>query len=366
MTRTATQTLALIAALVTLASNASAQQTARPERVVGRDVCKRCHASEFAAWEKSSHNTKSWASLDHPKAAGFAKAIGVTNIKGDSACTQCHGTHQQSGGSLNIAHGNSCESCHGGAGGTDGWLKTHADFGLGRVDSLKTTMAELMADRARETPEHRAARDAACDQAGMKRSAKAFDISANCLNCHTVPNEKLVAAGHPTSSRFSFVEWAQGEVRHNFLLDASKNADVPTNWSNEVRGGPDRTEAGRKRLMHVSGLLADLAISLKNRAAVSSVKRGSLGDEANDRILDNIEELEELEIPELAGVLAAVKSMDKKTLKAVTEQDKQIYRKAAGAVAVAARAFVETHQDGNQLPDSIDVPTKVKGEVYQP
>ena len=366
MSRIALLASGFILSTLVLSSLTSAQQTVRPERVSGRQVCKICHLSEYAAWEASSHNTKAWSLLDHPKAAGFAKAIGVTDIKGASVCTQCHGTQQKSRGALKIAQGNSCESCHGGAGGSGGWLKTHCDFGFDRKLTPNIKMADLLADRAKETPEHRATRDASCDKAGMRRSARAFDIAANCLNCHLVPNEKLVEAGHPITTRFEFVEWAQGEVRHNFLLDATKNAEAPTNWTDELRNGAGRTADGRKRLMFVAGQLADLAISLKTRATVTSTKRGTLGDEANDRILDLKDELAEHGVPELKPALDAVANINKQGLRAIGPDDKQVYGKAAGAVAVAARKFVAVHQDGSKLPAGIDIPTKAKGDAYAP
>ncbi|MCA9141634.1 MAG: hypothetical protein KDB05_02555 [Planctomycetales bacterium] len=342
---------------------ANAQQTVPPEKVFGRQACQVCHASEAAAWEQSSHNKKAWSLLDHPKAAGFAKALGVTDIKGDSLCTQCHGTQQKKADKLTIAEGNSCESCHGGAGGTDGWLFKHFDFGSGRRPTNSSKIDEFLADRAKETPEHRAARDAAVKATGMNRSADAFELASNCLQCHLVPNEKLVEAGHPMSTRFEFVEWAQGEVRHNFLLDAKKNAEVPTNWTDRNPGG---TAEGRKRLMFVAGQLADLEVSLRNRAKVTETKRGSLGDEANDRILDLQEELAKYGIDELKPVLAAIAGIDKSSLKEVTVSDQASYTKAADAVAAAAKSFVATHIDGSKLPDSIDIPSKAKGEVFQP
>lgn len=345
-------------------SSASAQQTSRPETIVGRDACKKCHATEYAAWERSSHNTKAWAALDHPKAAEFAKAIGVSNPKSDSACTQCHGTHMSVGGSLKIEKGNSCESCHGGAGGNAGWLDSHADYGLGH-DLASVTMSTLLRDRAKESDAHRATRDASTSKARMKRASDSFDLAANCLNCHTVPNEKLVEAGHPISARFEYVEWSQGEVRHNFLLSQDSNAEVSTNWSDAARHGKGRTDDGHKRLMRVSGQLADLAISLKNRATVTSTKRGSLGDEMNDRILDLKEEIEEYAFPELKPAIAALANFDKKSLREVTANDKTIYRKAAGAMVGAGRAFVNAYQDGTKLPKSVDVPSKAKGEVYK-
>ena len=85
---------ASIAAIAVLAVSidVTAQQIVPPEKIVGRQECKKCHASEHVAWEHSSHNTKAWSLLEHPKAEDFAKAINVSDIKGASACTQCHGT----------------------------------------------------------------------------------------------------------------------------------------------------------------------------------------------------------------------------------------------------------------------------------
>jgi len=341
----------------------NAQQAVAPEKIFGRQACQVCHASEAAAWEQSSHNKKAWSLLDHPKAAGFAKALGVTDIKGESICTQCHGTQQKKNGKMIIAEGNSCESCHGGAGGQDGWLFTHFDFGSGRRPTKDSKIDEFLVDRAKETPEHRAVRDAAVKKAGMNRSADAFEIASNCLQCHLVPDEKLVEAGHPMSTRFEFVEWAQGEVRHNFLLNAKANAEVPTNWSDRH---PSGSLEGRKRLMFIAGQLADLEVSLHSRAKVAETKRGSLGDEANDRILDLQEELAKHGIAELKPVLAAIANIDKKSLKDVTPTDRATYSKAADAVAAAAKTFVTAHQDGSKLPDSIKLPGKAKGDVFQP
>ncbi|MCA9121910.1 MAG: hypothetical protein H6822_26770 [Planctomycetaceae bacterium] len=355
----------LAVALVGLAfqSEAAAQQAVAPEKVFGRQACQVCHASEAAAWEQSSHNKKAWSLLDHPKAAGFAKAMGVTDIKGDSLCTQCHGTQQKKAGKLVVFEGNSCESCHGGAGGAGGWLFKHFDFGTGRRPTNSSKIDEFLADRAKETPEHRAARDASVKATGMNRSADAFELASNCLQCHLVPNEKLVEAGHPMSTRFEFVEWAQGEVRHNFLLNAKVNAEVPTNWSDRNPGG---TVEGRKRLMFVAGQLADLEVSLRSRAKATETKRGSLGDEANDRILDLKEELADHNLDALKPVLAAVEAVDKNSLKEVTAGDMSTYTKAADAVAAAAKRFVAAHLDGGGLPDSIDIPGKAKGNVFKP
>ena len=338
-----------------------AQQAVAPEKIVGRDNCAQCHAAELKAWELSTHGQKAWKLLDHPKAAGFAKAIGVTDIKGYSTCTSCHGTHQIVSGRPKVFQGNSCESCHGGAGGPSGWLSKHYDFGTGRTVDASTRMADLLADRLNETSEHRLERDSACRAAGMQRSENPIGIAKNCLSCHLVPNEELQKAGHPMSASFEMVRWSSGEVRHNFLLDPKTNADVPSNWLDEFRNGNGRTVTGHKRLMYVAGKLADLDLSLRYRAEVSSTKRGTLGDELNDRILDIQEELGEIDVEELQVVLEVIKDVDKKSLRNITDQDNSTYVELADAVAAASEKFVEAHASGDRLPAEIKVRRQLKG-----
>jgi hypothetical protein len=342
-----------------------AQQTVSPAEIAGRDNCAQCHVEELNALERSSHDRKAWSLLDHPKAAGFAKAVGVTDIKGVSICTECHGTLQNFHVQRSVLPVKTCESCHGHASGDNGWLTKHYDFGLGRTVDNSTKMSDLLVDRLKETKEHRVQRLAACTEAGMNCSENITEIAKNCLNCHLVPNEKLLNAGHPFSSSFELVRWASGEVRHNFLLDPNLNSEAPTNWSDAMRNGPGRTVAGRKRIMYLSGKLADLEVSLRIRAGVTSTSRRSLGDRVNDRILDIQEELEDIDISELKSVLDAIKEVTRTSIRKITDQDKTIYNSLADDVAKAAKRFVTAHAAGDQLPAEIKVRKTAKGKPYK-
>ena len=353
--------LLLLFILNLLSTQLSGQQTVAPESIVGREKCAQCHGKEFKAWELSSHGKSAWSLLDHPKAGGYARELGITNVKGNSMCTQCHGTHQITNGQLSVLPGNSCESCHGGA---SGWIANHYEFGQGRIVDGSTKMAELMADRLRESDRHRALRDAVCTQAGMNRSENSIAIAKNCLSCHLVPNEALIKAGHPISSSFELVRWSNGEVRHNFLLDQTTNNEAATNWLDEFRNGPGRTVDGRKRLMYLAGKLADLEISLRIRGRVTSTKRGTLGDEMNDRILEIQERLGQLNIDDLDAVLKAIKNLDKRSLREITNQDQTAYNAIADSVAAAAKQFMSIHASGNKLPTEIRVKKTGKGEPY--
>ena len=349
--------------LLLASSTGFSQQQIDAAKVVGREACGKCHAAELGAWQVSKHGKNAWDLLDHPKAPDFAKSLGIAagDIKSEkSVCTKCHGTHQQTGGKLVIAKGNSCESCHGGAGGDQGWLTVHSDYGKGAAG----TLAELLKQREGEPAAHLATRKAATSKAGMNRAEDAVKIASNCLQCHIVPNEKLIAAGHPSSDKFEFVEWAQGGVRHNFLLDSKENAEVPSLW---LASGKGRTAKGRKQLMFVAGQLADLVLSLRIRAGVTSAKRGTLGDLVNDRIDDAIDEVEDAEIDELAPVLAIMKEnkIKKSTLKKTTPGDKELYSGAADAVQAVADAFVAKYKDATGLPASVKPPRKSKGKAFK-
>jgi len=116
--------------------------------------------------------------------------------------------------------------------------------------------------------------------------------------------------------------------------------------------------------MYVAGQLADLAVSLRCRATVTSTKRNSLGDEANDRILDIQEELTGFDIPQLKEMLNAIGKLDKRSLKAVTSEDKKRYSEAASVVESSAKTFVAANSDGSKLPTSIKIPKRAKGDPH--
>lgn len=340
-------------------------QTISPDDLSGNKNCAQCHVEEMKALEHSSHSRRAWSLLDHPKAAGFAKAVGVTDIKGVSICTECHGTHQRLHGQNTVFPGKTCESCHGDAGGNDGWLPTHYDFGLGRTVDDSTRMSDLLADRLNETKEHREQRLAACAEAGMNYSEDVIEIAKNCFKCHLVPNEELLNAGHPFSSSFELVRWASGEVRHNFLRDQNVNSPVATNWSDLIRNGPGRTITGRKRVMYLSGKLADLEVSLRIRSRATSTSHRSLGDRANDRILDIREQFEGFDIIELKLVLDSMKAITKTSLREISDQDITFYNSVADDVAKAAKHLLAVHADGTQLPSNIRISSRSKGAPYQ-
>jgi hypothetical protein len=315
--------------------------------VIGHERCGKCHASEVGAWSGSSHAKKSYNLLSHEKAPAFAKALGVTGNLAQSVCGDCHATKQAD----TVIQGVSCESCHGASGperSIKGWFSIHSYYGK----DLK--------DRKKETEDHYKKRIAASHATGMNSSSHLYELAKNCLSCHTVPNEKLVNAGHPTSSRFELVEWAQGEVRHNFQIDQTVNAKSPSLWLDPHWNGKGRTSANRKKLMYVVGQLVDLEVSLRSRATATE---GDFATVVGRRISSVLRKLKKLDhIPAVAKALAAVEKIDRTALKTFGAGDKKLYGDAADAVGAAARA-ISGSSDGSDLGE-VDVPDDAVGEAF--
>ncbi len=343
------------------------QQQIDPAKVLGHNECAECHKSEVAAWQQSSHATKSFTMLTtNPKAKDFAAKLGITaaQLTTTSVCTTCHGTQQELNGQVMALGGNSCEACHGAAGpktggaGELGWFRVHSYYG------------QDIKDRAKESEEHAQQRIAYCDRMGMNRSADVYDIAKNCYQCHTVPIENVVnQAGHPTgNAEFEFVAWAQGELRHNFQMNQSVNAEAPTLWTDPLWNGAARTAQGRKRLMYVVGQLVDLEVSLRNRGA--AIDKGAFATAAGKRVgaaQSNLQKIDGLvALPEVKRALEALKPITRVKLLIVKADDKPLYDAAADEVAAAAKALVQNH-DGSQLA-AVDalVPGIAKGQVFQP
>ena len=236
---------------------ATVGQEIKTAHVLGSTACQECHQSEINAWQQSAHAKKSFAMLKtNPKAKEFGSELGIADVtSGSAVCTTCHGLRQGEAAQLTVLSGNSCEACHGGAGPREGsWFAIHSDYGGKDVD------------RDAETQAHFQQRIAQCEELGMNGSGNIYELAKNCYECHTVPDETVVNAGHPTGNpQFEFLAWVQGEVRHNYQMNQKENAAAPTLWTN-ARFTEGRTEQGRHRLMYVVGQLVDLEVSLRNRA----------------------------------------------------------------------------------------------------
>ena len=296
-----------------LAGVSAPPASADPADLLGPEQCSECHGSENAAWEATTH-AQSFASMHRsPKAKEIASSLGIRRIKGNDLCQTCHYTTQASStGRLRAVEGPSCESCHGAAA---EWLNLHNDYGG-------------QATRETESPEHKQTRLEKTAQLGMIRPDQPYLVAANCYQCHTVPNERLVnVGGHPAGSSFELVSWLHGEVRHNFFATNGK----------ENRGAPkDLDPDQHKRVLYVVGQMLDLEYSL--RAAAQATQGGAYADAMAGRVQGAVERLNAIQGQAAETPLAAAIGRMLKTAGGVTLEPNNRAALLAAADAVKTEA----------------------------
>lgn len=230
-------------------------EKARAEKIVGPEInsmnCASCHALEDETWQRTHHFSTFVRRHRTERAQRILKNMGLLTMKRQDECRRCHYTSVLKSDRLMPTWGVSCESCHGP--GKD-WVSIH-----NHVNGDPNAPMLKWGDGKKETKAQRDARLSAAEAKGMITSRMIYDLARQCLECHTVPDERLVNRGkHRAGSDFEMVAWSQGEVRHNFV---------------DSRGAPDRPSnrvlsPNERRRMYVVGVLADLEVSLRNLSEV--------------------------------------------------------------------------------------------------
>jgi ribosomal protein S27AE len=144
--------------------------------------CGSCHERADIWWAGDPHSKTSIRLRNRePRAVEIATLYGVAAAdmaRGNQICMSCHGTVASLTPTAEVQLGVSCESCHGPA---SEYLDPHQEgenTGLGLVN-LKT----------------------------------ADGRSGNCLRCHRISDERLLAAGHPSGADYDIAA-ADASIRH--------------------------------------------------------------------------------------------------------------------------------------------------------
>ena len=172
---------------------------------VGAEECAECHESSHDVWKDTKHFSSFKKAHRAREARKIAKAVGGRNMKKTELCATCHYTVV----SAKLDSGPSCESCHGPA---SEWIDIHNDYG---GEGVK---------KEQETAAHKEDRIAKSISAGMIQPSNLFGVAMNCNSCHGFGTDelsadsitKMVDAGHPLTSEFELVSYANGSVRHRF------------------------------------------------------------------------------------------------------------------------------------------------------
>jgi hypothetical protein len=352
----------VVLGIASVAANAAAKPNKLdPARVMGAKACYECHKAEFEQWMKTVHYHNN-DRLSTQAALKYAAVLNINkdNISKDSLCVTCHATAQKnSAGEVHAISGVSCESCHGHAGGQPGWLNRHAVYGT------KGTK------RGQETAEHLKERITFCLEQGKVGPNELYGMAKKCYGCHIVGNEDLIAkAGHKAgTATFEFSSWSNSEVRHNFHIDQTKNAEVSSLWLNPVGAdaGENHSAANRRRQMYVIGILAELETRLRIRATtknpvfigqiVATIPGNTFAKLAQINAIAGTEETKQIagSLPILLGRLFAPQPTDEK-----------FFIDEANKVEAAAKSFLANH-DGSKLGGlDVFIPKPHNSENYKP
>lgn len=238
-----------------------------PTKTMTAETCAKCHGNEVSVWKSTPH-FKTYEELSRrPRSKEICRNMGLgSSVKRNDICTQCHFTMQDQGSRVKAIAGVSCESCHGAS---EEWVNVHNDYG------------GPTATKASETSQHKQERLQTATELGMRNTQNLYLIASSCLNCHTVPNEKLVnVGGHfAGTDDFELVAYSQGSVRHNFLrTENTTNAE---------------STGERLRLMYVVGLIVDLEYS--TRATAQATEKSNYGLKVANRAAQKAVKLYEVQ-----------------------------------------------------------------------
>lgn len=265
-----------------LLSGSPAGATPRADRVGGPESCAECHIQEIEAWKLSAHFRTFNDLHRRPETAAMLERLGLSRIKHEKQCMDCHYLNRQEEEGIKSTSGISCESCHGA--GQD-WVQTHGDYGKGLT-------------KITESAEHRRARQQQAITAGMITPDNLYALGANCYSCHMLSDEKLVnVGGHPSLSEgFNLLTWSQGEVRHTMLRT-------------DNQANPEASPAHRRRLF-VLGVILETEYGF--RAVARATEKASFGltlarrTDAARKLLEKIQAL--APTSELAAIIAVAQT----------------------------------------------------------
>ncbi len=304
-------------------------------QVSGPESCAQCHTQEIEVWKLTSHFKTLKTMQRRPEAHDIAAKLGITNIKSESLCLQCHYLSQTIDDKTEVIAGIACESCHGAA---KDWVDVHGDYGKG-------------VKKAAESAEHRAARVAKSIAAGMLVAENIYSIGSNCYGCHIVTDEKLAnVGGHSVGSPgFNLLTWSQGEVRHTILHTG--------NTSN-----PEAVP-GHKRRLFVIGVILETEFGF--RAVARATEKATYGitnakrTDAARKLLEKIQTL--APTPQLAAIVEVAKAAGLRLNNGAE------LNAAADKISILGRQFA-AQVTGDQLAGIDPIlpgPDQYKGAVYQ-
>lgn len=183
----ATLAIALLLAASTRAVPPLPQSDSRVHEGVASCASSVCHGkvsqdsdstvwlNESRVWLRQDYHSRAYRTLQTEQSQSIARKLGLPSAAGAKICLDCHADNVRGdfrGDRFQISDGVGCEACHGGS---QNWLKSHAEAGTSHADNIANGMYPT------EQPAARA---------------------ELCLSCHLGTKDKfathrIMGAGHP-------------------------------------------------------------------------------------------------------------------------------------------------------------------------
>lgn len=314
----------------------AAPTTLPADKVTGPETCVECHINEIEVWKRTVHNKTNRELPRKPETAAMLLKLGLTKVKGEPRCQDCHFLGKNTEGMYETIAGIACESCHGAAA---DWAKTHGDYGLGFT-------------AATEPPERRLARLQQAAAAGLRGPRQLYELGASCYACHILTEETIVnVGGHVAgSANFNLLTWSQGEVRHHIPREGDKVNPPP---------GP-----ARLRLLFVVGCILEVEYTF--RAVAAATERATFGvtqarrADAARKLLEQIQAI--APTPELAEIVTIAKATGLKL------NNREELLAAADRIAALGRTMTNrvTGDELSGVDALLPGPEKYQGQPFDP
>jgi hypothetical protein len=131
--------------------------------------------NEASTWRREDDHSRAYRTLRSQQSQDIAQKLGLPSAVGADICLDCHADNIESefrGAKFQISDGVGCEACHGGS---QEWIKSHAESGTSHADNLMKGMYPTESPLAR---------------------------AELCLSCHLGTRDKfathqIMGAGHP-------------------------------------------------------------------------------------------------------------------------------------------------------------------------
>lgn len=177
-----------------------------------------CHASENKNMiDKHKNSVDDIADNEDARKYAELSGIGAANyLKGTSRCMECHGTIISGKEGKEVEEGVSCESCHGPG---SAYKDPHSEGPKGAPGTIRPGYTKSL-------------------PLGLWDLKNPDVLAEECVRCHLLTDQKILAAGHPDGAKFNYKSGMKSVAKHWKYRDPGNIPDQSVFKTIVARKGP--------------------------------------------------------------------------------------------------------------------------------